>query len=317
MRLARRLLPPLCVVLLLLAPLSATAQALPNRILVSGKGVDAAGCGTPASPCRTFQYAHDHVAAGGEVQVMDSGGFAGSVTEGVTISKSISIVNEGAGTASIDGSDYWFMGIWINDTPAPITVRLRGLAITRWSGPYNRAGIYTQNQHLSLSVENCVIRGFRIGIDFSFYLGGGSFSITNSAIEDTQYGVNIESGNWNGVINRLTANYNVTAVRIRDLTLAPQSKFTIVNSTFTNNSGSGLQIYSASAVTVSNSTASNNSEAGFHFSGSGAMRIGASVATGNAIGVFVGGKVETYGDNNLRGNGVAVSGGSLTPVAKQ
>jgi hypothetical protein len=54
------------------------AHAVPSasRAWVSGHGVDQAGCGSPASPCRTLQYAHDNiVVAAGEIDVLDPAGY--------------------------------------------------------------------------------------------------------------------------------------------------------------------------------------------------------------------------------------------------
>ena len=45
------------------------------RTWVSGKGVDQAGCGPIANPCRTLQYAHDVTASGGEIDVADGAGY--------------------------------------------------------------------------------------------------------------------------------------------------------------------------------------------------------------------------------------------------
>jgi hypothetical protein len=79
---------------------TAPAQALSNRAWVSGHGSDAMGCGAPASPCRTFQYVHDNIiAAGGEIDVLDPAGFGA-----VTITKGLSIVNDGVGTAGVQAA---------------------------------------------------------------------------------------------------------------------------------------------------------------------------------------------------------------------
>ncbi|MCG4712409.1 hypothetical protein L0P28_16900, partial [Dorea formicigenerans] len=71
-------------------------QALNNRTWVSGTGTDQAGCGPLATPCRTMQYAHDNTAAGGEIDVKHAAGYGT-----LTITKSITILNEGVGTAGL------------------------------------------------------------------------------------------------------------------------------------------------------------------------------------------------------------------------
>ena len=82
-----------CVAMLLAAP---AASALNARTWISGKGVDQAGCGPAASPCRSLQYAHDQTSAGGEIDILDAAGYGSLV-----ITKAISIVNDGAGLAGV------------------------------------------------------------------------------------------------------------------------------------------------------------------------------------------------------------------------
>jgi hypothetical protein len=68
------------------------AQAQASRTWVSGVGDDANPCSRTA-PCKTFAGAISKTAAGGEINVLDPGGFGA-----VTITKSISIV-----AASVEG----------------------------------------------------------------------------------------------------------------------------------------------------------------------------------------------------------------------
>src|SRR5215813_11008718 len=72
------------------------AQAQMARTFVSAAtGNDANDCSLP-TPCRTFQAAHDKTFDQGEITVLDPGGYGA-----VTISKSISIVNDGVGEAGM------------------------------------------------------------------------------------------------------------------------------------------------------------------------------------------------------------------------
>ena len=71
-----------------------------NRAWVSGHGTDAAGCGAPTSPCRSFQYVVNSViAAGGEIDVLDPAGYGA-----VTIPFALSIINDGVGTAGVQAA---------------------------------------------------------------------------------------------------------------------------------------------------------------------------------------------------------------------
>src|SRR5215218_10330016 len=74
----------------------APAQALFTRTFVSaGNGNDANDCDR-LTPCRTFFGAHAKTNPGGEIVVLDPGGYGT-----LTITKSISIVNDGVGEASM------------------------------------------------------------------------------------------------------------------------------------------------------------------------------------------------------------------------
>src|SRR5579872_3964238 len=99
------------------------AQALVSRAWVSGHGADAAGCGSPASPCRSFQYVHNNIiAAGGEIDVLDPAGYGA-----ITITKALSIVNDGVGTAGVQqtqGTDAITVNAGPNDA-----IFIRGLTV--------------------------------------------------------------------------------------------------------------------------------------------------------------------------------------------
>src|SRR5215471_15928774 len=71
------------------------AQAQRARVFVSVNGNDANPC-TGGSPCKTFQHAHDVVQAGGEISVLDTGGYGTLI-----ISKALSIVTPAGVEASI------------------------------------------------------------------------------------------------------------------------------------------------------------------------------------------------------------------------
>src|SRR5471030_2520790 len=91
-------LSPLLAVVTVLAE-GGPALAASNRVWVSGHGDDQPSCGPPTSPCRSLQYALEHVNAGGEIDVLDPAGYGA-----VSISKAISIVNDGVGTAGVQAT---------------------------------------------------------------------------------------------------------------------------------------------------------------------------------------------------------------------
>src|SRR5882762_4882328 len=104
---------------LLMLAFSSIASAQATRTWVSGVGDDANPCSRTA-PCKTFAGAISKTATGGEINVLDPGGFGG-----VTITKSITISSEGfeAGVL-VSGTN----AIIINGTTTSVVV-LRGLDI--------------------------------------------------------------------------------------------------------------------------------------------------------------------------------------------
>src|SRR5246500_4647662 len=121
------------------------AGAQASRTWVSGVGDDANPCSRTA-PCKTFAGAISKTATGGEINVLDPGGFGA-----VTITKSITISSESPeGGVLVSGTN----GIVVSG--AGVVVVLRGLDIqglgTGLIGINFLAGSV-------LHVEKCVIRG--------------------------------------------------------------------------------------------------------------------------------------------------------------
>jgi hypothetical protein len=112
----RKLVPALLLAALAL-PASALGQA--TRTWVSGVGDDANPCSRTA-PCKTFPGAISRTAAGGEIDVLDPGGFGG-----VTITKAITIDGENtqAGVL-VSGTNAIIVNAGVNDK-----VVLKGLNI--------------------------------------------------------------------------------------------------------------------------------------------------------------------------------------------
>ena len=142
---------------------SAPALAAPMLVYVSGKGVDAGGCGILASPCRTFQFAHDAVAAGGYIVAIDPADFGR-----VNITKSVAIANESAGLAQAryDQPDSGAMQV---NAGAADLVRLRNIMIDA----QNPGTALFVNSVKHLEIVDCVIRN-QIGWGFKRgYQAGG------------------------------------------------------------------------------------------------------------------------------------------------
>src|SRR5262252_10201767 len=131
--------------LVLMIMSSASAQV--QRTFVSGLGSDANPC-SRTSPCRTFAQALAGTNSGGEVVVLDSGGFGpATITRAVTITAPAGVY---AGITVFSGD-----GIDINAGHSD-TVILRGLTINNEGGAGN--GIVFASG-ARLQVESCVISG--------------------------------------------------------------------------------------------------------------------------------------------------------------
>jgi hypothetical protein len=145
----------------------ASAQA--TRTWVSGVGDDANPCSRTA-PCKTFAGAISKTAAGGEISVLDPGGFGA-----VTITKSITISGVGV-NASILGA--LTNGVVINAGPNDV-VTLRNLQI-------NGAGSGLVGIRLlaagALVVDDVRIFGFETGIETN----DGNTTVNRSVISNSR-----------------------------------------------------------------------------------------------------------------------------------
>ena len=155
------------------ASLMATAaHAAPamQRAWVSLDGVDNPTCGSGAAPCRSFQYTHDNVVVdGGSIFVKDSAGFGP-----IAISKSISIINDGAAMAAIFAGS----GNAISITGSGDVV-LKGLTLDGGGSATNGVAFTSSG---SLTMANCTVRGFASNGVSVVPSSGGSIAIVDSLI---------------------------------------------------------------------------------------------------------------------------------------
>ena len=149
-RLSVHVLPAFLVLLIV----SVAAHAQATRTWVSGVGDDANPCSRTA-PCKTFAGAISKTAAGGEINVLDPGGFGA-----VTITKSITISSEGfeAGVL-VSGTNGIVISAGISDVVVIRGLDIEGLGTGLVGIKVLAAG--------AVHVEKCVINHFtQIGIDF-------------------------------------------------------------------------------------------------------------------------------------------------------
>jgi len=247
------------------------AQAQASRTWVSGLGDDAFACSRTA-PCKTFAGAISKTAAGGEIDVLDPGGFGT-----LTITKAITIDGGGGLVASIvaSGTNGIVVQAGANDVVTLRNLRINGLARNGLNGIRYLSGA-------ALHVENCNIFGFsQNGIDAALN-GNGQLFIEDTVVRNNGGGVAALSGG--GVTKVLVSN-----TRAED------------------NSGDGV-LANAGAGTVAilvDRSILNSNVTGLSATGAGAVvLVGRTVIAGNATGVAStgGGTVLSYQNNEINGN---------------
>lgn len=307
---ASRFSPLAALGLSALALSAAPARAGLDTVFVAGKGTDSASCGAVATPCRTFQVAHNNANPGGEIIVLDAASYGP-----VTITKAIAIVNDGDGTADILQTGAGLNAITVN-AGASDSVHLRGLSL---DGAGTGAAGVRLNSAASLTIVNCVARHFAgAGIRLA-PTGATSFLISGTIASDNgKNGVKVfplGAGSAKGVIDHTTANNNVTVGVLASGGVA----MTVVDGVASKNTH-GIAAISGASIMIRDTASTNNSSSGYGVQDSGSViRLAHSVASGNNFGVLLasGGVAESFVDNNLRGNTTPVSGGSLTNVTTQ
>jgi hypothetical protein len=279
----------------------ASAQA--NRAFVSGHGSDSNPCSLTA-PFRSFAQALTQTNAGGEITILDPAGYGS-----VTITKSVSIVNDGVGeagvtvTSHIDGID---ISVGANDV-----VNLRGLTLV--GGGVGVDGILFNNLG-TLNIQNCVIRGFNSQGVALQPQGSAAFNVADTIVSNN---------NGNGFLVDPTGSGTVTAAFNRDQAIGSfGSGFEIdglsstgtLNATISNstasNSLSGIRSDSGTGrantqVMVVNTVVSNNSIFGIVESGANSTTyLAKNTIAGNTTAFSIqSGTLFSFGDNYIKSNG--------------
>ena len=289
--------------LLMLGLSAGPALADQARSSFSGLGSDtnAPDC-IRTAPCRTFQVAHDHTLANGEITVLDAGSYGA-----VTITKNISIINDGVGEAGalVSGGA---TGITINATSTD-AVTLRGITI-KGIGFGGGKGIVF-NTGLSLTLENCVIRNMTgaspLGVGVTVQPSNNTnFAASNTTATDNENGgiLVVPTGGTGILVSAVLNGVSLYNNGLLGLSI----------------NGSNADVASRVTATISNSVAGNTVGNGFWtVSATGkartAMLLTNSVVAGNLVGlraddprsaIGVGGSTITSNSTNL-----ITSGGSV------
>lgn len=298
---------------LLAAPVASHAQA--TRTWVSGVGDDANPCSRTA-PCKTFAGAISKTAAGGEINVLDPGGFGA-----VTITKSITIGTDPALGSILNSSTN---GVLINAAATDI-ITLRGLVIGGGVGVSSGLNGVRILSAGTVNIENCYIYGNRTAAP-----NGTGVLVANAAnllelnIDRTTLSENGLANDGAGVLVTPTGSGSAK-VSVSNSTLFNNTRgirgdasgtsgtvnLVVKNSVASNHTLSGLSVVSgasSAATLVMSGTTSSLNASGVNSNGALAVvRISGSVVTGNASGLLpaASGQIISYGNNVFDGNAAA------------
>jgi hypothetical protein len=254
----------LALIVAALAGMPAHAQ---QRVFVSGLGLDTNPC-TVNQPCRTFQHAHDTVAANGEIDVLDPAGYGPLV-----ITKGISVQAHGFSGITATSGDAITVSVMTLDP-----VSLNGLLLD--GGGTGNNGIHI-TAGLTVQILNSVIRHFTVGIFNRTSAAGTTLLVEDTVASDgatSGITVNPLGANTQTTLNRITANNNQLGV------VAANGNVTIANSVMSNNSN-GLRTSGGTSWLAKNVISGN----------------------GTGVFVLAG-TLFSYGDNYINDNTTPVTG---------
>jgi len=277
---------------------SSLAQAQATRTWVSGVGDDANPCSRTA-PCKTFAGAISKTAAGGEISVLDPGGYGA-----LTITKSITVNGDGtlAGILSA-ATNGVIINAGVNDKIVIRSVSINGVG-TGINGIRYLAGG-------QVTVQNCSLSGFTTnGIEVN-KSASGILTVKDTDITRATTGINATTSA--GFVVALVDN-----VRLENMSngiIAGTNTFvTVRNSSVFQNNTNGLQASTGtSTINTENCMVANNGT-GINASANGAtIRLSRTAILNNSTGINIAGgaTVATFQNNVIAGNPLGVNPNSL------
>lgn len=293
----------------LFALASTPAYALIARTWVSGKGVDQAGCGPIATPCRSLQFAHDQTNPGGEIDVLDSAGYGSLV-----INRAITIIGDGviAGVLAQPG------GTAINiNAGATDAVILRGLTVEgQATGQY---GIRF-NSGGSLTVANCLVQNFGGSSGVGIFLAPSTGTPT-ILISNTTTSYNAYVGIWflpSGTgaakleIDKVIANNSPYGIAVNTGLSTAKTTAGITNSSAASNASVGVYAGGANTRLMVDRSVATGNYLGIQSQDPAIVYVGRSVITKNSAGLAGSGTIFTYGNNQIDFNTTDITVNTLS-----
>jgi hypothetical protein len=281
-----------------------------SRTWVSAaSGSDSNPC-TRVSPCLTFAAALAQTAASGEIDVLDPGDFGP-----VTITKAVSIFNDGVGVAGTIPSP-GTSGIVVSAGSGD-TVNLRGLIFDGVNASGTSGVVFLSGARLNIS--KCVFQGFTTS-GATFSPGVGSATTTRLDIQDTTI-----ANNATGLLIQPTGGI-AASVTLRWLRIDNNAgeglrvdgtggsgaiDATLADSTASFNASNGIDAVSGpgnATLDIIRAVAAANGSAGIESNqssgGTASVTVGTSVLYANAIGIQAtgGASLLSYGNNQVTGN---------------
>ncbi len=290
-------------VVLLYTLFAASAHAQATRTWVSGVGDDANPCSRTA-PCKTFAGAISKTAAQGVINALDPAGYGA-----VTITKSITIDGTGTNASILSAGTN---GIIIN-AAATDNVIIRNVSIDGVNTGLNGIRIL---QAASVKVDNVhIARVTQKGIDAAPATTTLKLAVNKSQVFNAAGGGIVLTPGATGAVTATIDGVDLNGNSV-GLQVNPRAKATISNSTASNNTGAGISASGGSGATVvaDNVVASNNGSAGFSSFNTGSLvTLSRSSSFNNTVGfqTFLGGVIQSFGDNRNVGNG---SPGNVPPT---
>src|SRR3977135_121041 len=270
------------------AGFATAAHAQATRTWVSGVGDDANPCSRTA-PCKTFAGAISKTATGGEISVLDPGGFGA-----VTITRSSPL--NGTGTlAGILAS--LVNGIIVNGAGTS-TVILRDISI---NGATNGLNGIRFLAGATLMVDHCWIYGFtQNGIDVA--VGAVSnLKVINTVFENIgQDGMHLNS--TGGQVNAMINNTEIMNCAGDGIEAASNVRGAVSNSRIFLD-GNGIRTTGTNSLFNLDDLFIDQVGIALQASNTSAIRISDSIIAQNATGISLnGGTIESFQGNSLIGN---------------